>query len=515
MVPCVRFKPFVQPVFRLASYGPATLGTGGWLRLTRQGLTPCKKRQACLGAHDHGGNGALTLGDYETLDGVQGSIEAAVAEAFAAPDAAPRIPAGAAKRESLLKPAFVPHLMGVNEANGEPVRRTARRADLPETARGLIDRLIAQRLLVADRRGEETVIEVAHEALLRRWPTLRRWHDQERAALVTQQEIARAASAWSQNAGGGTDWLAHRGVRLAEAEKVARRRDFAAAFEGAPRAYLDACRQAEDTAREAEAQRLARQRAMQRRVGILLTIVAVVTLVGGGLVVAGRRDLSRQRSGLIVLYAKAAFEDDHYDRALRLALAASRGSWFVPASEDAGILLGYAARFSRLEAQLSSQHGWMWSASFSPDGDRIGLVFFAPGPLLSRRWVASLSVLSYSPYMPQPPIGPALRVLRQRRNLRQYQVAKAAGVTKAMLSAFETGKHLPATRSIIAVLDALGADFGDLQRVLDHIAGRLPKYPEADPEFRAALRALAKSFDSFALMLRTLAAEDQEAPSSV
>ena len=28
----------------------ATLGTGGWLGLTRQGLSPCKKRQASLGA---------------------------------------------------------------------------------------------------------------------------------------------------------------------------------------------------------------------------------------------------------------------------------------------------------------------------------------------------------------------------------------------------------------------------------------------------------------------------------
>ena len=35
--------------FRLSSYGSATLGTGGWLDLTRQGLAPCKKRQACLG----------------------------------------------------------------------------------------------------------------------------------------------------------------------------------------------------------------------------------------------------------------------------------------------------------------------------------------------------------------------------------------------------------------------------------------------------------------------------------
>lgn len=60
MVPCVRFKPFVRLVFRLASYGPATLGTGGWLDLTRQGLAPCKKRQACLGAHAAEGERAGT-----------------------------------------------------------------------------------------------------------------------------------------------------------------------------------------------------------------------------------------------------------------------------------------------------------------------------------------------------------------------------------------------------------------------------------------------------------------------
>jgi len=29
---------------------PATLGTGGWLGIARQGLAPCKRRQAALGA---------------------------------------------------------------------------------------------------------------------------------------------------------------------------------------------------------------------------------------------------------------------------------------------------------------------------------------------------------------------------------------------------------------------------------------------------------------------------------
>jgi hypothetical protein len=60
MVPCVRFRPFVRFVSRLPSYGSATLGTGGWLDLTRQGLAPCKKRQACLGAHAAEGERAGT-----------------------------------------------------------------------------------------------------------------------------------------------------------------------------------------------------------------------------------------------------------------------------------------------------------------------------------------------------------------------------------------------------------------------------------------------------------------------
>ena len=49
MVPCVRFVDLVrQP--EADSAIDATLGRGGWLNLTPQGLTPCKKRQASLGA---------------------------------------------------------------------------------------------------------------------------------------------------------------------------------------------------------------------------------------------------------------------------------------------------------------------------------------------------------------------------------------------------------------------------------------------------------------------------------
>src|SRR5919108_5526438 len=37
----------------------ARRATGGWLPLTRQGLSPCKRRQAFLGATTHGGESCL------------------------------------------------------------------------------------------------------------------------------------------------------------------------------------------------------------------------------------------------------------------------------------------------------------------------------------------------------------------------------------------------------------------------------------------------------------------------
>ena len=51
---CVRFIYFVHQCHRFLhvhrSAIDATLDTGGWLNLTRQGLSPCKRRQASLGA---------------------------------------------------------------------------------------------------------------------------------------------------------------------------------------------------------------------------------------------------------------------------------------------------------------------------------------------------------------------------------------------------------------------------------------------------------------------------------
>ena len=72
-------------------------------------------------------------------------------------------------------------------------------------------------------------------------------------------------------------------------------------------------------------------------------------------------------------------------------------------------------------------------------------------------------------------LGRALRWLRDRHGKRQYQVADAAGITKAMLSAYETGKQKPSLDTLEKILLALECDLNDLHNALQIVNER----PEA------------------------------------
>ncbi|MFL6232301.1 MAG: helix-turn-helix domain-containing protein [Thermoanaerobaculia bacterium] len=72
-------------------------------------------------------------------------------------------------------------------------------------------------------------------------------------------------------------------------------------------------------------------------------------------------------------------------------------------------------------------------------------------------------------------LGRALRWLRDRQGKRQYQVADAAGITKAMLSAYETGKQKPSLDTLEKILVSLECDLNDLHNALQIVNER----PEA------------------------------------
>ncbi len=72
-------------------------------------------------------------------------------------------------------------------------------------------------------------------------------------------------------------------------------------------------------------------------------------------------------------------------------------------------------------------------------------------------------------------LGQALRWLRERQTRKQYQVADLAGITKGMLSAYETGRQRPSLETLDKLLDTLRCDLNDLHNAIQIVNGR----PEA------------------------------------
>jgi transcriptional regulator with XRE-family HTH domain len=83
---------------------------------------------------------------------------------------------------------------------------------------------------------------------------------------------------------------------------------------------------------------------------------------------------------------------------------------------------------------------------------------------------------STPPLVPAAPVltglGQALRWLRERQARKQYRVADDAGVTKGMLSAYETGRQRPSLETLDKLLETLGCDLNDLHNALQIVNGR-------------------------------------------
>lgn len=99
-------------------------------------------------------------------------------------------------------------------------RRPIRRAELgdvddPDKLDAVLEQLVSSRLLQAETRGGDTVFELAHEALITRWPRLHGWVTEQRAHLVTAHSLSASTYRWLQS-DRDPDWLL-RGRQLADA----------------------------------------------------------------------------------------------------------------------------------------------------------------------------------------------------------------------------------------------------------------------------------------------------------
>jgi hypothetical protein len=130
----------------------------------------------------------LSLAGYNSLGGLVGSVRKAADGVL---NARPLNPAQMAD----LRQAFL--AMTRINAQSQYCRRPAIWSELPPNSLEILQRLVAARLLVS---GKDTgLVEVAHEALLRTWDTLKTWLDDNRAFLLWRQRLEASLAEYASN----------------------------------------------------------------------------------------------------------------------------------------------------------------------------------------------------------------------------------------------------------------------------------------------------------------------------
>lgn len=294
--------------------------------------------------------------------------------------------------------------LGEDSLQGDERRDTRRRVRMdelvpagqsPAEVIALVKRLADARLVVTNRdalSGKDEV-EVGHEALIRYWPRLRQWLDEDRAKLRLREGIREAALEW-ESKGRDENLLVHRGSRLEEAEALARQSRFA--LNELEKAYVDGCvalrerekseeeaqrrRELEQAQALAEEQRLRadeqaasskRLRARARLLAALALATLLVAVVAAGLafVASAERDRADEQANIALSRQLAAqsgaLMGSQYDLALLLSVESRRPYDTVEARSSLQIALEHEPRLTTILREHQEQ---VYAATFSPDG---------------------------------------------------------------------------------------------------------------------------------------------------
>jgi DNA-binding SARP family transcriptional activator/WD40 repeat protein len=144
----------------------------------------------------------LTVDGYRASGGIRGAVAQTAEQVYERASPEQR----SVLRDLLLR-------LVVPGPDGEPVRgRLPRRMVASDAAHErLLEELVAARLLISDERS----VELAHEALIRAWPRLQGWLDDDVEGRRILNHLAMAADAWDGM--GRPDSELYRGARLTQA----------------------------------------------------------------------------------------------------------------------------------------------------------------------------------------------------------------------------------------------------------------------------------------------------------
>lgn len=241
-------------------------------------------------------DGVMTLHDYQRLGGVTGVLAQRAEEIFDGLSAEER---EAARR-------LFSRLVAPGDGS-EPTRRRALRTELTTVPDAVVDAFGAARLLSFDRdpATREPTVELSHEALIRHWPRLVAWTDEESDGLRLLHHLTASSQEWERS--GRDPSLLYRGARLDAAEGWARSHpdelsDLESAYVAAGIAE-----------RDAEEQRERRAVDRLRRLTAGLAVFLVLAVVAAGLALSARSsaadraaEAERSRADALAAEARAA-----------------------------------------------------------------------------------------------------------------------------------------------------------------------------------------------------------------
>ncbi|MBK8905761.1 MAG: protein kinase [Anaerolineaceae bacterium] len=335
----------------------------------------------------HARNGrTLTRQAYAAIGGVPGALARRADDIFAGLDDDGR---SAARRLFL-------HLVTLGEGRED----TRRRVSLTELhALGvdadIINEFGRARLLTFDHDPitRESTVEVAHEALLRRWQRLRQWIADSRDDIRWQRQLAIIAAGWEANQRDESFLL--RGTRLLQFEawqqqntlpllpveaaflqaSLAARAERQAAEAARQQRELETAQQlAASESQRAEEQLQAAARLRRRAVWLAgaLVLVAILAVIGLFLAqqarqnaAAAERSAAEAKSLALATGAQAAQADHNPDLALGLALVANEIAAPPALAQRTLYDVALAPGLARL---IVGGGGWRWSLDVTADG---------------------------------------------------------------------------------------------------------------------------------------------------
>ena len=384
---------------------------------------------------------------------------------------------------------------------GEGVQETRRRVTIDELVPQGAASTVVEELLehLADARlvtlGEGTA-EVAHEVLIREWPTLRGWLDEDREGIRLHRQLGDAARAWE--AGGRETSDLYRGSRLAASVDWAS--DHRGDINAGERAFLDASVEEADRERRSQARTNRRLRGLLAGAVILLAvavIAGIVALVQRNNATAQALTSDAERLGT------QALTDPNVDHSLLLAVAGvklqnrveTRSDLLADLQQDAALIRLIRPSHVEITALRASPGGRLLAV-----GDTSGTVRFidlaswkARGPVVRLEDPVGERALSFSPdgrTLMAVAIGAereelyAIDVARRRARLIQawHGIAPAPPIGFEAVAYSPDGRHVAVTHDLEQAIEP-GEDStptAAMLHLLDMPSGRISwqrRYP--------------------------------------